>query len=87
MKITTMRAAALAASALLMAVSGALAAEQPARRAKSETGQEAKKPNPCASQGPGFIMLPGTSTCVRIGGAVEGDLSVGRGGAPNLGVK
>jgi hypothetical protein len=63
-------------------------AEQGPRRAKADAARgETKKPNPCASQGPGFAMLPGTATCVRIGGAVEGDLSVGRGSAPNLGVK
>ena len=79
----------LKAFAILLAVgfgaSSALA-EQPARPAKGGK-PEAKKPNPCAAQGPGFTMLPGTTTCVRIGGAVEGDLSVGRGSAPNLGVK
>jgi len=67
--------------------SSALATEQGARRANGEAKQNAKKPNPCAAQGPGFTMLPGTTICVRIGGAVEGDLSVGRGSAPNLGVK
>ncbi|MCB1537178.1 MAG: porin [Rhodoblastus sp.] len=46
-----------------------------------------KKPNPCASYGPGFTMLPGTTTCVRIGGSAVGDFSAGRGAAPNLGVK
>ena len=48
--------------------------------------QEAKTPNPCASYGPGFKMLPGTTTCVRIGGAVVGDFGAGS-PAPNLGVK
>ena len=80
-----MRIVLLAVAALY--ASTALAAEQGARRAKGETKQDAKKPNPCASQGQGFTMLPGTTTCVRIGGAVEGDLSVGRESAPNLGVK
>ena len=60
------------------------AAEEPRRKAARP---EAKKPNPCAAQGPGFTMLPGTTTCVRIGGAVEGDLAISRGSAPNLGVK
>lgn len=80
-----MRIVLLAVAALY--ASSALATEQGARRTKGEAKQDAKKPNPCAAQGPGFTMLPGTTTCVRIGGAVEGDLSVGRGSAPNLGVK
>ncbi len=79
-----MRAFALALTAASLLVSGALAGEQPARRAKSK--QEANKPNPCASYGPGFAMLPGTTTCVRVGGAVVGEFSTGS-PAPNLGVK
>lgn len=71
-----------------LGASAAFASERPARRAGADgQKQAAKKPNPCAAHGPGFAMLPGTTTCVRIGGAVEGDLSVGRGAAPNLGVK
>lgn len=81
-----MRVATLAILALF-AASGALAAEQRARRANAGGArQEAKTPNPCASYGPGFKMLPGTTTCVRIGGAVVGDFGAGS-PAPNLGVK
>lgn len=88
MRKSTMSNAALLASALAMSAFGALAAEQPARRAKTgDQKQEAKKPNPCASYGPGFTMLPGTTTCVRVGGSVVGDFGAGRGSAPNLGVK
>ncbi len=74
----------LCALAFLLTLASAAPAEE-ARRAKGKL--EPKKPNPCAVHGPGFTMLPGTTTCVRIGGAVEGDLSVGRGSAPNLGIK
>ncbi|MCC0006071.1 MAG: porin [Methylobacteriaceae bacterium] len=71
----------------IFSASGALAAEHGARRAKAGGArQEAKTPNPCASYGPGFKMLPGTTTCVRIGGAVVGDFGAGS-PAPNLGVK
>lgn len=66
----------------------ALAAEQPVRRTGADgQKQQARKANPCASHGPGFAMLPGTTTCVRIGGSVVGDFGAGRGSAPNLGVK
>jgi len=79
-----MRAILAAVLLLALSASGALAAEQGARKKEA---RDAKKPNPCAAQGPGFTMLPGTTTCVRIGGAVEGNLAVSRGSAPNLGVK
>ncbi len=76
-----------AAFCVSFGASQALAAEQPARRAKtSGPGQEAKRPNPCDSYGPGFRLLPGTTTCVRVGGAVVGDFSTGS-PASNLGVK
>ena len=29
--------------------------------------------NPCASHGPGFQMLPGTTTCLRVSGHVRGE--------------
>lgn len=70
--------------AVALALATQVAAEEPRRKGARPA---AKKPNPCAVHGPGFTMLPGTTTCVRLGGAVEGDLSVGRGSAPNLGVK
>lgn len=71
-----------------LGASNAPAAEQAARRTGADgQKQQAKKPNPCAPYGPGFAMLPGTTTCVRIGGSVVGDFGAGRGSAPNLGVK
>lgn len=71
-----------------LGASSALASERRARRTGADgQKQEARKPNPCASHGPGFAMLPGTTTCVRIGGSVVGDFGAGRGSAPNLGVK
>lgn len=78
---------AIGAMAIALGATGAPAAEHGARRAKSGEAKQEGRSNPCASYGPGFTMLPGTTTCVRIGGAVEGDLTVGRGSAPNLGVK
>ena len=74
------------ALAVVFGATGAPAAEQNARRAKTGEAKPAKKPDSCASYGPGFKMLPGTTTCVRIGGSVVGDFSSG-GPAPNLGVK
>jgi hypothetical protein len=38
----------------------------------------AGKSNPCASYGPRFTMIEGTTTCVRIGGAISVETSVRR---------
>jgi hypothetical protein len=32
---------------------------------------ESKQPKPCPAYGPGFVQLPGTDTCVKIGGSVQ----------------
>lgn len=72
--------------ALLVALGAGQACAEAAPRGR-KSKQEAKKPNPCAVHGPGFTMLPGTTTCVRIGGAAMGDFSAGRGSAPNLGLQ
>jgi hypothetical protein len=36
------------------------------------------KNNPCAEYGPGFVKLPGSDTCVKIGGSVEAGGSMRR---------
>jgi len=77
---------ALCAVAVAFTATGAPAAERGARRAKAGATKQTQKPDPCASYGPGFKMLPGTTTCMRIGGSVVGDFSSGS-AAPNLGVK
>lgn len=79
--------AALCAWAVVFAATDATAAGRDGRGKKAGETQQTKKPNPCASYGPGFTMLSGTTTCVRIGGAAVGDFGAGRGAAPNLGVK
>ena len=38
----------------------------------------AGKANPCASYGPRFTMIEGTTTCVRIGGAISVETTVRR---------
>ena len=77
---------AIAALFLALGATGAPAAERGARRAKAGATRQTPKPDPCASYGPGFKMLPGTTTCMRIGGSIVGDFSSGA-PAPNLGVK
>jgi hypothetical protein len=50
--------------ALLASCTGAGAVEKSAARAGS-----------CAAQGPGFTRLPGTETCLRVGGRVRSEVS------------
>ncbi|MEK9280347.1 MULTISPECIES: porin [unclassified Bradyrhizobium] len=38
----------------------------------------AAKPNSCASYGRGFVMVDGTGTCVKIGGAISVDTTIRR---------
>lgn len=37
-------------------------------------------PDPCAAHGAGFAPLPGTTTCVRIGGRMRVEFGVSQGG-------
>lgn len=74
----------LAALVMTFAVgcAGAQAHDRKPRRDKAPE----RRANACAAYGPGFVMLEGTSTCVRVGGMAAGQMSVGS-GAENLGVK
>jgi hypothetical protein len=36
------------------------------------------KTNPCALYGAGFVQVPGSSTCIKVGGSVRVDTSVHR---------
>jgi hypothetical protein len=43
----------------------------PARAAATSAPPENKEPKACPAYGPGFVQLPGTNTCVKIGGSVQ----------------
>jgi hypothetical protein len=44
----------------------------PPTRASATTAQpENKQPKPCPVYGPGFVQLPGSDVCVKIGGSVQ----------------
>lgn len=62
-----------------LAVSGAAAAQQPKGRSEKGAGHHVKV-NPCAQYGAGFMKVPGSDTCVKVGGYVdvEGGVNVGR---------
>jgi hypothetical protein len=46
-----------------------MAAIAESREPEKSPPQQVKR-NPCAEFGPGFVMVEGTSTCVKIGGSV-----------------
>ncbi|MBO0755728.1 MAG: porin [Bradyrhizobiaceae bacterium] len=44
----------------------------PQTRAPATTAPlENKQPKSCPAYGPGFVQIPGTNTCVKIGGSVQ----------------
>jgi hypothetical protein len=47
-------------------------AQSSAPSAKSQTRERAKS---CPAFGPGFVQLPGTDACVKIGGSVTTDVT------------
>lgn len=60
----------LTAVALLASVTGAYAAELPSRKAVSTGANYVKV---CDAYGNGFFYIPGTDTCLKIGGMVRSD--------------
>ncbi len=56
---------------LLLAATGAQAADLPARKAAPASFLRA-----CDSAGPGFFLIPGSDTCLRVGGLVEATAAV-----------
>jgi hypothetical protein len=87
-RLTLRSAAAIAAAAMLAVAIGESAGAQtlvnpnpPAARAqpppapKPRTSERAK---PCGAYGAGFVNIPGTGACVKIGGSVSVDSSVNR---------
>jgi len=56
----------LGSVACLVAVAGAQAADLPARKV-----EPAEYVRICASQGPGFFYIPGSDTCIRLGGRLR----------------
>jgi len=72
---TVWAGAALVAGVLMFGAGSAARAQQSAHRPQA--------PSPCAALGQGFMQMPGTDTCVRIGGSVQVD--AGRGNSSSGG--
>ncbi len=50
----------------------------PARPAAAASSQHGKPLKSCPMYGPGFVQVPGSDLCVKVGGSVQGDVTVGR---------
>jgi hypothetical protein len=72
-----MRKSLLAITALVLTAMAASAAEQTGHRKSDKSVgkllplKRATSDNSCAAYGAGFVKVEGTSTCVKIGGAVS----------------
>jgi hypothetical protein len=69
MDMTRLRGALLGAAASLAAMTGAQAADLPVKAKPIEYVKI------CTLYGPGFYYIPGTDTCIRIGGQVRAEVS------------
>ncbi|MCZ0738461.1 porin [Phreatobacter sp. AB_2022a] len=68
--MTLMKNSLLGGAAVLLAVGGAQAADLPGKAAPAEYVRV------CDTYGAGFFFIPGTDTCLRIGGFVRADFSL-----------
>ena len=59
-------------AALPIAVAADDTPRQPPKNA--QTAPRPAESNPCAIYGAGFVRLPGTTTCIKIGGGVTVDV-------------
>lgn len=50
----------------------------PAKPAPAASSQHNKALKSCPMYGPGFVQVPGSDFCVKVGGSVQGEVTVGR---------
>jgi len=70
-----------AATVLIATLSATVTAEaqtlrdpNPKPRAPAASSQQSKPVKPCPAYGPGFVQVPGSDLCIKIGGAVQVDV-------------
>jgi hypothetical protein len=63
-------------SATIAARAQILTDPSPRPRAPATSSQQRKPVKPCPAYGPGFVQVPGSDLCIKIGGSV--DVEVGR---------
>ncbi len=62
------------AAATVTAAAQTLTDPNPKTRAPAASSQQSKPTKPCPAFGPGFVQLPGTDLCVKVGGSVQGEV-------------
>ena len=50
----------------------------PAKPAPAVPSQHGKALKSCPMYGPGFVQVPGSDLCVKVGGSAQGEITVGR---------
>jgi hypothetical protein len=68
---------ALAATALAQTLTEPTPKSKWAAPAKTEKAHAAAHLKTCAAYGAGFVQVPGTNACIKVGGFVEGTVSSG----------
>jgi hypothetical protein len=69
-----------AAAVFAAAITGAVQAQtlinpNPTPHARPPASRQSKQTRPCAMYGPGFVQVPGSDLCVKIGGFVQGEVT------------
>jgi hypothetical protein len=49
----------------------------PAPHAPAASSQRSKAQKSCPMYGPGFVQVPGSDLCIKVGGFVQGEVTVG----------
>jgi len=62
------------ASATATAEAQTLRDPNPKMRAPATSSQQSKPTKPCPAYGPGFVQVPGSDLCIKIGGSVQVDV-------------
>ena len=61
-------------SAAITARAQTLKDPNPKPRAPATSSQQSKPMKPCPAYGPGFVQVPGSDLCIKIGGSVQVDI-------------
>ena len=69
-----------AAAVFAAAIAGAVQAQtlinpNPKPHAPAPSSRQSKQMRTCAMYGPGFVQVPGSDLCVKIGGFVQGEVT------------
>jgi hypothetical protein len=69
--------AAFAVAMTGVALAQTLTNPNPAPHAPAASSQQSKAQKSCPIYGPGFVQVPGSDLCVKVGGFVRGEVTAG----------